>query len=126
MTTATPQPETRAYGLGELIRAHRLYIGLPQRDMARRLEFDRRDYQRIENGQNACPVGFLSRVEALSDQFAHDVETLLDEADRRGGLALSYPETDEWERLVAGRAAVETAEDAPITLTIVGKLERSA
>lgn len=129
------QPEGYASGLGELIRAHRVYIGLSQRDMARRLNKDRRDYQRIESGRDACPPGFLSAVEALADQFAHDVELILEEAERRGGLALTYevdtrqPEDarDDWYRLVAGRAAVETSEDAPITLTAnVGKLERSA
>jgi len=121
-------------GQGELIRAHRLYMGLSQRDIARRLDFDRRDYQRIEAGSNPAPPGFVAKVEALSDKFAADVDLLIEEADKRGGLALSYEvdtrkpeaERDEWHRLVAGRAAVEASEDAPITLTIVGKVERSA
>jgi transcriptional regulator with XRE-family HTH domain len=138
MTTDTkPRPETYTQGLGELIRAHRVYIGLSQRDMARRLDMARRDYQRVESGRDSCPPGLLTKVEALSDQFCHDVDLLLDEAERRKGLALTYEvdtrlpeaERDEWHRLVAGRAAVETSEDAPITLTVnVGKLteERTA
>lgn len=127
--TRTPTPTTRAFGYAEIIRAHRLYIGLSQRDMATLLRFDRRDYQRIESGQNACPVGFLTRLEELSDQFHHDVERVLDAAEDptnwiNGALLLAVsasgkPE-DEWERLVAGRAAVEASADAPITLTVSG------
>lgn len=125
----TVRPETYATGLGEIIRAHRLYLGLSQEAMAARLGRDKRDLQRIERGKDKCPPGLLTEVETLSDQFAHDVETVLESAERYGGavLAVSTDPAHEWDRLVAGRAAVETAADAPITLTIVGELpERSA
>ena len=124
-TTATRRPETYTHGLGELIRAHRLYIGLSQRDMADRMGKDRRDYQRIENGRDACPPGLLGMIEELSDAFAYQVERVLDAAEAQGGLVLEVTEDGspgkEWERLVAGRAAVETSADAPITLTMSGK-----
>jgi len=125
----TTKPEGYQTGLGELIRAHRLYIGLSQRAMADRLGKDRRDYQRIENGRDACPPGLMSKVEALSDLFCHQVDLIIEEAEQRKGLSLavSNDPAAEWDRLVAGRAAVETSEDAPISLTMSGKsLPRSA
>lgn len=119
----TRKPETYTHGLGETIRAHRLYMGLSQRDMADRVGKDRRDYQRIESGRDACPPGLLTQMETLSDAFSYQVDALIREADRRGGLALSIVADGspgkEWERLVAGRAVVEASEDAPITLVLV-------
>ncbi|QGH75295.1 HTH DNA binding protein [Mycobacterium phage Quesadilla] len=139
VTTPTRErrPETHSWGLGEIIRAHRLFIGLSQREMAERVGKDRRDYQRIENGQDKCPPGLLSQVEELSDAFAYQVERVLDEAERRaerpgaGPLELAVTiggsPGNEWDRLVAGRAAVETTETAPITLTVIeNRAERSA
>lgn len=130
-------PATHSWGLGEIIRAHRLFIGLSQREMAARTGKDRRDYQRIENGQDKCPPGLLSQIEVLSDAFAYQVEVILDLAEKHAedhpGEPLAIAITPdgspgkEWERLVAGRAAVETAAHAPITLTIVtDQAERSA
>lgn len=123
----TAQPETHTYALAELIRAHRAYVGITQYDMAARLGKNRRDYQRIEKGQDPCPPGMLTKVEAISDEFAHDVDALINEADRRGGLTVEIVVSDPpkpreaWHRLVAGRAAVEANDGAPITLTIVGE-----
>lgn len=124
----TTEPETYTQGLGELIRAHRVYIGLSQREMARRLDKDRRDYQRIEIGRDACPPGMLSRITAMTDQFVADVDTVLTEADNFTAacgvpLTVEVDPDDEWNRLVAGRAAVETATSAPISLTLSGKSE---
>ncbi|QHB37778.1 HTH DNA binding protein [Mycobacterium phage Imvubu] len=126
--TPTPplSPPEYTHGLGEVIRAHRLFIGLSQRDMAARLNRDRRDYQRIESGRDACPPGLLGAVEDLADQFAHEVEMVLDEADRRdpedGPLPLAVVTdgnaADEWLRLVAGRAAVEATDGHPISLHV--------
>lgn len=123
---STPTPDTYTHGLGEAIRAHRLFIGLTQTAMGRRFGLDRRDYQRIESGRDACPPGLLGKVEDLSDEFARDVELVLDEAERRdptdGPLALSVVTggefEDEWGRLVAGRAYVETTEDHPIVMVV--------
>ncbi|AYD82041.1 HTH DNA binding protein [Mycobacterium phage Saguaro] len=127
------KPDTYTTGLGELIRAHRLYLGLSQRDMAAKLDKDRRDYQRIEQGRDACPPGLLGRIEALTDQFDDQVETVLEVARRDGGVNIAIPADDRdgqwtWERNVAGRAALlATAESdgPPITFTIV-PAERSA
>lgn len=93
-------------GLGELIRAYRLYLGLSQREMADRLGKARRDYQRIEKDQDRCPPGLITVIEALVDQFDEDVDVVLAEATLNGGADLIYTEDQEWERNVAGRAAV--------------------
>ncbi|AYP70033.1 HTH DNA binding protein [Mycobacterium phage CRB2] len=137
MTETERRPAVHSWGLGEIIRAHRLFMGLSQRDLASRVGKDRRDYQRIENGQDKCPPGLLSQIETLSEAFAYQVERVLDEAERRAeepgsgpldlAITINGTQHDEWERNVAGRAAVETTEAAPITLTIVAdKAERSA
>lgn len=106
-TETAVKPAVRTAELGELIRAHRLYVGLSQRDMADRLKFDRRDYQRIESGRNNCPVGFLSKVEALTDEFDTAVDTIIEYAIEHGGVDIKI-ETEgwDWERNIAGRAAM--------------------
>ena len=122
-------PTERCYGLGELIYAHRIYMGLSQRGMARRLKFDRRDYQRIEQGRNECPVGFLTKVTDLVDLFDQVADTIVDKALADGGMSIVI-DTDprwEWERNVAGRAALLAAShpDRPqVTLTVMGQVQR--
>jgi transcriptional regulator with XRE-family HTH domain len=124
MTTISV-PAEYTHGLGEAIRAHRQYMGITQTAMGRRFGMSRRDYQRLESGRDACPPGLLARIEQLSDEFARDVEAVLDEAEREGGVTLAVVTDDdpenEWQRLVAGRAYVETSEDAPITLVAADK-----
>lgn len=120
--SAPVQPTERCYGLGELIYAHRIYMGLSQRGMARRLKFDRRDYQRIEQGRNECPVGFLTKVTDLVDLFDSVTDSLIDAA-RKNGDSLTIQVSDdpghEWERLVAGRAAVLGAvANAPVKIKL--------
>ena len=108
MTAATNvKPFNYTEGLGELIRSYRLYLGMSQRSMADLLCKDRRDYQRIETGRDACPPGLLSTVEALTDQFDSQVEALIDKAIKSGGIKIDVRSdvVSEWERIVAGRAA---------------------
>ncbi|QFP94662.1 HTH DNA binding protein [Mycobacterium phage LilMcDreamy] len=124
-------PETYTTGLGEAIAAHRAYMGLSQRGMARRLGTDRRDYQRIEQGRDACPPGFLDKVTTLVDHFDNAVDSLIEHARERGGAEFEVRREAEaeWERNIAYRALVlGSASDAPvsITLTVVGELEREA
>lgn len=120
-------PTERCFGLGETIYAYRTYMGLGQRDMARRLDFDLRDYQRIEKGRNRCPVGFLSKVTELVDLFDAVADSLVDQARRNHGeldILVSTDPAQAWERNVAGRAAIfaACAEDTPrITLTVMGQ-----
>lgn len=138
-TTVTPirpsepqNPPVHTDGLGELIRSYRLYLGLSQRGMAERLSKNRRDYQRIENNQDRCPPGMLSTIEALTDRFEAHVDMVLDAAQEQGSLTVEInlqEDTDmEWERNVAGRAAVVAAggdEYPPIILKTTGVIGRT-
>ena len=125
-TATTPKPDDYTFGLGELIRAHRLYVGLSQRDMAERLNKDRRDYQRIENGQDACPPGLLSRIEEMTDKFDTHVDAVIEHAKHEGGVVIKLTAADlapgqDWDRNVAGRAALYASgepEGPPITFHI--------
>ncbi|AER48959.1 helix-turn-helix DNA-binding protein [Mycobacterium phage Donny] len=125
-------PETRTMGLGETITAHRAYMGLSQRGMASRLAFDRRDYQRIEKGDNMCPAGFLDKVTELVDQFDAAVDSVLEYAATHGGEVNVEVQRDprwEWERNVAYRAHVIGAASTPATrvvLTLVGEVSEEA
>lgn len=130
--TKEKRPATHSWGWGEQIRALRLYMGLSQRDLAARTGKDRRDFQRIENGQDKCPPGLVSQIEELADAFAYQVERVIEDAEKQtdGPLELAVSidgsQGSEWDRLVAGRAYVETPADAPIILSIIDTQERSA
>ena len=120
-------PPDYAHGLGELIRAHRLYLGLSQRGMAKNLgDMDRRSYQRIETGQDPCPPGLIDTVRDLVAKFEDEVDAVIDaattELDRKYGptvdvaskvLAPSDPRRD-WQRCVVGRAAVDSNAIIPV------------
>ena len=116
-------PERRA-DLGESIAAHRLYIGLSQRGMARKLNIDRRTYQRIEKGDDLCPDGVFKDVLRLVISFDHVVDEILAIAARDGELNIEVNDDPqwEWERAIAFRAHVIAAgeKDGPmIKLTYV-------
>ena len=120
--TVSRKPETPTHGLGEIIRAHRLFIGLSQESMAERVGKDLGDYMHIEDGTLACPVGLLGQVERLADNFGIAVDSILRYAAKNHGATLVVKVTDqpgdEWDRLVAGRAAVEADAAAPITIRV--------
>lgn len=95
-------PPDYASGLGETVRAYRLYMGLKQRTLAERLEMSQRSLERIENNQRACPPGFITSLDDLTSTFDNEVEAL-------GGKPLDMPAgADEWTRAVYRRAAVES------------------
>jgi len=126
-------PETYRTDLGQEITAHRAYMGLSQRGMARRLDVERRNYQRIEQGRDACPPGFLDKVNVLVDQFDAAVDSILDYAakqdDRTVNIEIQSAGCWEWERNVAYRAHVVSAwQDNPVTvvLTLVDDAEQEA
>ena len=129
MNDKTPQPETYAPGYGELIRAHRVYVGLSQHGMAARLNRSRRDYQRIETERDLCPPGFMTKVEAITDQFDATVDLIIAKAQQENGVKVLVTMESanaggqwEFERNAAGRAAVIASNDPeipPITLSIV-------
>lgn len=117
-TETKSRPAVSTDGLGELIRAHRLYLGLTQRAMADQLGKARRDYQRIENNQDRCPPGLLTTIEALSDRFDDEVDAVIEAALAQGGAALAVTSDEaladqNWDRNVAGRAAILADHDHP-------------
>ena len=120
LTAITPNPPTYTAGLGELIRAQRLYIGLIPRGMAHQLKMDRRDYQRIENGQDECPPGLLDKIAASVEEFNMRVDAIVDAAERGGApvrLQVSSDPRKEWERCVVARAAAEGLQmDPPLSI----------
>lgn len=118
----TRKPETPTHGLGEIIRAHRLFIGLSRESMAERVGKNAKHYQEIEDEYIPCPVGLLGQVERLADNFGIAVDLILSYAAKNHGATLVVKVTDqpgdEWDRLVAGRAAVEADAAAPITIRV--------
>lgn len=98
------KPETYATGLGELIRAHRMYVGISKDTMAEKLGMNPRSYERIENNQRACPPGLLDSIESICAAFETDVDCIRD-SDTEYTITES---TSDWLRAVYGRAAVET------------------
>lgn len=120
-------PPDYTHDLGEFIRAHRLYLGLSQRGMAKNLgDMDRRSYQRIENGQDPCPPGLLDTISELVAKFESEVDAVIEaataELDREYGdnmdvrLKVRAPSDPrrEWERAVVGRAAVDSTCVVPV------------
>lgn len=108
-------PPVYTAGLGELIRASRLYIGLSKDGMARKLGMTDRSYERIESGERDCPPGLLDSVDALMDAFDDDVFNLIRSATDAGDkvVEVSTEPRQEWHRCVVGRAAVESKRVMP-------------
>lgn len=112
---AEKNPDTYTAGLGELIRASRLYIGLSKDGMAHRLGMTDRSYERIESGERDCPPGLLDSIDALMDQFDDEVFRLVQDATASGDkvVDVSTEPREEWWRCVVGRAAVESKRVMP-------------
>lgn len=101
----TTEPATYTDGLGELIRAHRTYLGLSPAGMATQLGMSERSYDRIEKNQRACPPGLLDSIRALEERFEAAVDKVLDTTDGEVEVEASSSHHD-WKRAVVGRAAV--------------------
>lgn len=114
-------------GYGEWIRAQRIYMGLSQRELATTIPIDRRTLQRIENGTERCPAGFLDTMSNLVDTFDREVDDTIDVAEQMGAIGPGSAKimgsdpsaihmnvsTDDdpahvWTRAVIGRAAVDS------------------
>ena len=118
------QPSDYSEGWGELIRAHRFFMGISQRTLADKLKMGERSLSDIEVGRRSCPPGFLSSVELVADEFDKDVEKAVSyaaKADAGDDGLVPMPVSDapekEWQRAVIGRAAVETGTIMP---TLIG------
>lgn len=104
-------PTDYTYGLGEVIRGYRLYLGLSRNAMAIALDIAFRSYERIEDGDRACPPGFLDSIRAVVEEFEYAVTHAVN--DGPAGPIVHPGENDEWDRAVAGRAAVSSARITP-------------
>ena len=112
-----PEPPEYVEGWGELIRAHRMLMGVSQRTLARRLQMSERSLSDIEVGRRNCPPGFLDAVERVVKEFDTDVDRAIragadavaEQSDELSRIRIELSDTPdaEWNRAVVGRAAVE-------------------
>ncbi len=114
----TPNPDTYTAGLGEIIRAARLYMGLSKDGMAKKLTMSDRSYERIESGERDCPPGLLDSIDALIDAFEDQVEEVITAAreSATSTLEISGDPRQEWRRCVVGRAALESRALLPVLI----------
>lgn len=111
------RPPSYTWGLGELVRALRLYTGLSKESMAGRLNMALRSYQRIERGHAACPPGLLDSIDAVTADFDTAVIAAIDAAAEQPSgdpVYVTVSAEDEWHRVVVSRAAVEYSGIIPI------------
>ncbi|SKN10925.1 Uncharacterised protein [Mycobacteroides abscessus subsp. massiliense] len=118
-----PEKRPPAYtdGLGELIRAHRNYIGISGHSMAYRLGMRPKSLSDIELGYAACPPGFLDTILGIVEEFDKDVEKAVDVAKSAQAteeepfeMPVREDPRADWQRAVIGRAAVDSGVILPI------------
>lgn len=118
--TETKNPPEYVDGWGELIKAHRLYVGLTVKDMADRLGMSEKSLLDIEVNRRSCPPGLLDSVREIVEEF--DDEVLF--ATRNAvGLLLDNQDDDfitvklgkdDWKKAIIRRAAVTGGRIMPI------------
>lgn len=104
-------PEEPTWGLGEVIRAHRIYMGLSKAATAKHIGMAFRSYEQMEAGTRMCPAGFIDTLRKLVVDFDDEVDAFID-------AGITAPdvysgEDDEWDRAVVGRAALADARITP-------------
>jgi len=109
-------PVEYTYGLGEVIRGYRMYIGLGKGAMAAKLGIAERSYERIENGERACPPGFLDSISNVVKEFDEAVEMTVAYAPADPAVFEDRNAEGEWRRAVVGRAAVLAPHITPALL----------
>lgn len=115
------RPPEYTDGLGELIRAHRNYIGLSSHSLAFKLGMKPKSFSDIEIGRAACPPGFIDSILAVIEEFDRDVEKAVDVAksaqateDNPFEMPVREDPRADWQRAVIGRAAVDSGVILPI------------
>lgn len=101
-------------GLGELVRAHRLYTGLSPRAFADECGIREQSLIDIETGRRDTPDGLMQTVEKVVERFDDEVEQVVRRAEEmlvgKEDATVHLEVTDEygkeWQRAVVGRAAV--------------------
>ncbi|CAM3162420.1 endonuclease/exonuclease/phosphatase family protein [Mycobacterium intermedium] len=116
--TEKSKPSEYTYGLGELIRAHRLYMGLSKDGMAKQLGMRDDSYDPIENGRAACPPGLLETIDSIMRRFDQEVQALVARANDKCEIKVevSRQPSEEWRRCVVGRAAIESGRILPVLI----------
>lgn len=119
MTTTPDQspdqsPATYADGLGETLRALRVYMGLSRVLMANELKIREDTYRKIEAGTRDMPPGLLDAAQEIRAEFDEDVKALDPgvhkvTADRDGG-------SEEWQRAIVNHASVVREGIVPVLL----------
>lgn len=104
------------HGLGEVIRAARMYTALSKGGFAAKLGMAERSYQRMERGERPVPPGLIATLDAVLDEFDTAVELLIERATRSGDLVIDVTDepAGEWHRAVVGRACIESRRITPI------------
>lgn len=104
------------HGLGEVLRAARLYVGLSKGGFATKLGMAERSYVRMERGERPIPPGLLDTVDTVLDEFDSAVGLMVERATRSGDLtvAVTSDHDAEWHRAVVGRACIESRRITPI------------
>jgi hypothetical protein len=103
-------------GMGEVLRAARLYVAMSKGGFATKLGMAERSFVRMERGERPIPPGLLDTVDTVLDEFDSAVELLVERATRSGDLSMTVstePE-GEWHRAVVGRACIESRRIMPI------------
>ncbi|EIC63580.1 helix-turn-helix domain-containing protein [Mycobacteroides abscessus] len=115
------RPPEYTEGLGELIRAHRNYIGLSSHSMAFKLGMKPKSFSDIEIGRSACPPGLIDSILGVIEEFDRDVEKVIDVAkdsqaseDDPFEMPVRDDPRADWQRAVIGRAAVDSGVILPI------------
>lgn len=107
-------PDDYTWGLGEVIRGYRLYMGLSRLAMAIEMGVAIRSYENIEDGRKACPPHFLDTIRGVVQRFENNVETMVAEGHRDPTVTTDVG--SEWWRAVACRAAVTCENITPILI----------
>lgn len=98
-------------GLGEVIRAYRLYMGLSRSCMAIELGVSIRTYERIEDGARDCPPGLIDSIRTLVQNFELAVAGVLEAGITHPVVRLGVD--GDWDRAVYGRAAISDPRITP-------------
>lgn len=105
-------PVDYTYGLGEVIRGYRLYVGLSRNAMAIQIGISFRGYDRIEDGDRPCPPEFIDSIRDVVQRFERAVEEMQLNGPDNPRVELGIDQ--EWDRAVACRAAVGCARITPV------------
>lgn len=106
-------------GLGETVRAHRLYTGLSREGFAKACGLGRvESLKDIETERRRAPAGFLDTVAEVVDRFDAEVDDEIKMAELNGVTPVLREVSDhpmrEWHRAVVSRACVVSKAITPV------------